>query len=114
MQQTSFELSRAMARAECGMNSARTHAERDTTGWTHKALEALRGYAQGASAPFTIERARMAIAAQVPTPPEKRAWGSITRMAIALDIIQFAGTATRAVSSNGAFKPEYVAGRGAR
>lgn len=111
--QAAFDFNAAERRAQRGIRRAAAHAERTAPGWIEQALIKLAAYARAANGPFTIEQARASIACSLAAPPELRAWGQVTKLALKRHIIEPAGI-LRAASSNGSFKPAYKAGEGAR
>lgn len=92
---------------ELGIARAREHAERVHAGWTSEAAQGLREYALR-FADFTIDEARAYIA--VEEPPELRAWGAATQMAVRRKWIERTGAYRSAGSSNGSPKPVYTRG----
>lgn len=103
----------ARRRAEYGIRSAAETADRQNPDWCAKALEKLRLFAREQKAPFTIEQARAAIAGLLPDPTDERAWGSVTRAAIAMCVIRKTGGYAPAKSSHGSPKAEYARGSAA-
>ncbi len=70
-------------------------ADRADPGWTQDALECLRAQvnSQPAGAVFTIEELRVLIPPErLPEPPDKRAWGAVTRAAMREGLIAPTGT----------------------
>jgi hypothetical protein len=80
--------------------------------WGNRALDALRKFVTGAPGLFTMEMARGVLELQgaVPEPPDKRAWGSVTRIAAQQGIIERTKTYHPSASSNGSEKPCYRRG----
>jgi hypothetical protein len=101
----------ARARADYGIERATTSAENANDGWCERACEELRKYARQHGAMFTVELARMAFESKLPVPPDLRAWGQVTRMAVTRGFIaRCEGLFYPAASSNGSPKPVYHAG----
>lgn len=86
MTQLAFDL------AQRGAALAAGKANRDSDGWTDRALAALKEYARR-SHTFTTEDVILA-SPDLPAPAEKRAWGFVTLQAKKLGIIDKAGYAT--------------------
>lgn len=105
----------AERRAARGMRRAADRACRKVDPlWVETALLFLAAFArEQRGKQFTIEQARAVMASKVAAPPDLRAWGQVTRQAIARKVIVQDGIA-RAASSNNSLKPAYVAGPGAR
>lgn len=93
-----------------GMERAVEHAERERPGWSECALAALSRFARIQDDEFTIEKAREAVRAVVPDPPDGRAWGAVTQLAIRRGFIVKTGHFASAVSSNGSPKRTYRKG----
>jgi hypothetical protein len=108
MTETMDLFAEARDRAETGMQRSVDHADRDTPGWSERALEALRRYARIQAEDFTIEKARAAIVLEAP--PDQRAFGAVTQSAIRKGYIQKTGGYAAASSSNGSPKPLYRRG----
>lgn len=111
----SIDFETAERRAVRGMRRAADKACRKVDPlWVETALTFLASFArEQRGRQFTIEQARASVASKVIAPPDLRAWGMVTRQAIARKVIVQDGIA-RAASSNNSFKPAYVAGPGAR
>lgn len=62
--------------AEAGMKAAEINANARHHGWSEKALEFLKGYAE-INPIFLAEDVRFASQGIVPSPPSQRSWGSI-------------------------------------
>ena len=75
--------------------------------WVEQAVEIVRVYA-AYSHPirFTMDELRTSLTT-FRTPPDARAWGTVTRLAVARGIIARTGGYRAAVSSNGSVKPVY-------
>lgn len=67
--------------AENGAQMAAMRANRVHADWSERAYCALRRYAQ-AHHEFTTEEVRKAYAGVIPTPPDNRAWGFVTKRAV--------------------------------
>ena len=90
----------ATMRRDQGIQSSADHADADEEGWTRQALGMLTAFANLAQGAFLIEEARVwAIHCGLPPPDEPRAWGAVTRMAVARKRIEKVGWA-KARSSN--------------
>lgn len=90
-----------------GMAASLAHADQDEPGWSDRAFALLVQYAQQEPHPFTIEGFRWwAESNGLGHPPESRAYGGVTRRAIARGAIERVGYAP-AASSNGSPKPLY-------
>lgn len=113
MQQAEIDFTAAERRADRGMRLAADKACRKVDPlWVDTALGFLASFArEQGGAPFTIEQARIALADRVVAPPDGRAWGQVTRLALRRRLIVPVGMA-RAASSNCSFKTTYAAGRG--
>jgi hypothetical protein len=93
---------------------AAERAEREHDGLADAAVERLRQWVVKQREPFTIEHARAAIAAELPAPPDLRAWGSVTLLAKRrLYIVQVPRLFMPAASSHGSPKAAYARGSGA-
>lgn len=105
-------IDQAITAGQIGMERAADHANRVEPGWTEVALEALKGYAgrQAANDEFTIEEARAEIAPTLPAPPDLRAFGAVTQMALRRGVIKPTGGFKRAASSHASPKPLYRRG----
>lgn len=101
----------ARTRGDLGAERAANKAERSAPGWIDRAAESVRAFAreQGVLS-FTIEEARVEFAAMIPAPPDLRAWGHVTRRAVALGYIAPTGGYAPAASSNGSPKRLYSKG----
>lgn len=100
----------SLAARDAGMQSSAEHAEEVMPGWQDRALEELRGFANGygSQCPFTMEEWRMSAEAfGLPQPAELRAYGALTVRAIREGIIEKTGQYAPAASSNGSAKPLY-------
>lgn len=99
----------ARARGEIAAQRAADRADRDDPEWTARALQSLRTFAAAQAGVFTIEQARLTLElAGLPRPHDGRAWGVITRQAVAAGHIErIRGAFFPAASSNGALKAVY-------
>ncbi|CDN87349.1 hypothetical protein BN948_01771 [Hydrogenophaga intermedia] len=115
MEQISLDLQAAAERGRRMAQCAGARAERKVDSlWVDTALTFLASFARDQRGhEFTMEQARAALDGKVATPPDLRAWGQVTRRAIARHILVPVGLA-RAASSHGSLKPTYKAGEGAR
>ena len=100
----------ALAARDAGMASSAEHAEAVTPGWGERAYQAiksnpgLRRCLDG----FTMEKARAyAWGHGLDSPPDGRAWGSVTVRLIRDGVIEKTGGFAPATSSNGSPKPLY-------
>lgn len=109
MQRTFGDISGPTAAGELGIARAREHAERESAGWTERSAEALRWFALKVP-DFTIDEARPFMAIHVDEPPDARAWGAATQMAVRRGWICRTGAYRRSESSNGSPKPVYQRG----
>lgn len=102
-----LNLNLAMQRAERGIESSADHANKVESEWTGQALGML--CAIGAELPdFTVEEVReIAEARGLPLPPDKRAWGAVTRRALHKKRMVPTGERRRAKTSNGSKKDVY-------
>jgi hypothetical protein len=104
-----FDFTAARTRGDLGTERAAARAERTEPGWVDRAVEAVRDFAKGPGPfAFTIEEARARFKA--PEGTDLRAWGQVTRRAVALGIIEWSGDFAPAVSSNGSPKRLYRKG----
>lgn len=104
MNQLALDWDQATLRRDQGIQSSADHADADEEGWTRQALGMLVAFASEQKEPFLIEKARAwAIEHGLPQPDEQRAWGAVTRMAIARGRIEKVGSA-EAMSSNRSLK----------
>lgn len=112
------DLALGIARGAAGIEQAAEHAERVEVGWVEHAASMLAQYGRRASAAggFLIEEARDWIAfvgwpqmPELPEPPDLRAWGAATQMAVRRGWITATGAFRRAASSNGSPKAVYRA-----
>lgn len=74
---------------DAGMQRAVDHADREIPSWQDLALDAFRAYAR-AHREFTTEDVRLG-SPNVPTPPDKRAWGHVARRACREMVVQRIG-----------------------
>lgn len=111
MQQGLLDLQVARHRAQRGMHSAQSHAEREVPGWASGAYRLLTRFLVERNSDFTIESFRWWAATNgLPDPPDARAFGGVTQRAIREGFIERVGYAP-AASSNGSPKPLYRAVR---
>jgi len=103
----SIDFSVAMERAELGMQRSADHANRTESEWTGQALGML--CAIGAElTDFTVEEVReIAEVRGLPDPPDKRAWGAVTRRALFKKRMEPTGERRRAKTSNNSKKDVY-------
>lgn len=105
----SVALEAAKQRGELGMQRVADKAGSD---WCEAACEAVRKYAASQHAVFTVELMRMVVERDLPAVSDKRAWGVVTRQAMARGYIEHVkGQFFPAASSNGALKAVYRACR---
>lgn len=112
--QMAIDFTAAERRAETGVRRSADRACRAIDSlWMETALTFLASFAreQGGHT-FTVEQARASIASKVAAPPDLRAWGAVTRLALKRHVLVPVGIA-RAASSNNSFKTTYRAGEGA-
>jgi len=99
--QTSIDFDAATMRKEQGIKSSADHANADEEGWTHQALGMLTAFANFTHGEFLIEDARTwAEQMGLPQPDECRAWGAVTRMAVARKRIEKVGYGNARSSNN--------------
>jgi hypothetical protein len=96
---------------EVGMKRAVDHAERESEGWAHEALQYARLFASlNVGREYLAEEiAPWAHNKGCPIPPDKRAWGAIIKKAIKLNIIENTGrTGLNRLSGNASqYRPIY-------
>lgn len=106
-----------MANARIAATRAMEHgidkAERNSPGWLEMALERVRVFARNQAGLFTVETMRWVIQGRLPVPPDLRAWGSVTRVAIARGYIERTNRSAPTHSSHGADRPLYRKGANA-
>src|SRR5882762_9497778 len=101
----------ARGAANVGIQRAADATERRCDGWQELAVEALRQFARKQFDAFTIEAARVQIAATLPAPKNLKAWGAVTQRALALGfIVHREGEYGPCASSNCSIKRKYRAG----
>lgn len=101
----------AHARAELGAERAGNRADLWNADWCERAAEKLRMFARAQGGVFTIEMARAGLGAELPAPPDLRAWGKATVMAISAGFIEkMPRVFMPAASSNGSPKAAYRKG----
>lgn len=103
----------ALTAADHGIERSAGSADDASPGWTERAVERVREFARGQAGFFTIEQARWVLQQSMEQPPELRAWGAVTRMAMARGFIEKTNTRAPAYSSNGSEKPMWKKGRNA-
>lgn len=120
MTQLAIDFDAAKTRGDLGAERAAGRAELRVPGWIDHAVDAVRDAVTHSAVhlrgEFTIERIREWLSAErVPLqdPPDGRAWGHVTRRAVALGIIEPTGGYAPAASSNGSPKRLYRRGRAA-
>ena len=105
--QTQMNFTAAKAAREKGHAAGDACARKAGSEWVERALEHVKWCAEFLEfGHFTIEDLRRHIDG-LPEPPDARAWGSVTRQAVARGIIVRTGGYRAAVSSNGSPKPLY-------
>jgi hypothetical protein len=102
----------ARQRGERGMEQAADHADRVHRDWQGKALAKCLSHIQTLPRDhkFIIEDVRLAVAGDLPEPPDQRAWGAVTQTAIRRLYIVKTGEYAPAKSSNASPKPLYRRG----
>jgi hypothetical protein len=104
------DLFAARSRGHALAGLAAERAERTEPGWVDQAVDLLGTWARRQREPFTIERARLAIAKDLPEPPDGRAWGQVTLTAKRRGVIvQVPRLYLPAASSHGSPKAAYAA-----
>lgn len=108
----------AMARADEGVQRSAEATARLDAAWGADALALVRIGAKILTAKgkpqFTIEDIRATVNGAIREPKDRRAWGSVTRAAVAAGyIVRVPGTFAAATSSNMAPKPVYARGAAA-
>ena len=96
------DLFAARERGKTGSRRASERADRASEGWTERAAVKIREYAEFIDDSFPIELVRLTWASPGP-PPDERAWGHATRLAVKRGWIKKVGYAP-AASSNGSPK----------
>ena len=105
--QTTMNFNAAKAARDKGHSAGDACARKAGSEWVENMLHAVLWYARVYGAiPFTMEELRNHYT-ELPKPPDARAWGSVTRQAVACGIIVRTGGYRAAVSSNGSPKPLY-------
>jgi len=101
----------AHARAELGADRAGAKADAVHADWCLLAADKLRVFARAQGGVFTIEMAHAGMGAELPAPPDLRAWGKATVMAISAGYIEkMPRVFMPAASSNGSPKATYRKG----
>ena len=101
----------ARARAEVGADRAGAKADTVHADWCLLAAEKLRVFARAQGGVFNIEMARAGLGDELPAPPDLRAWGKATVMAIKAGYVEKVPRVFMpAASSNGAPKAAYRRG----
>lgn len=104
-------MAEARARGERGMAQVADKADREHPGWCEAACQALRKLAAAHCGMFTVEHARLVLAAELPKIHDERAWGKVTTMALQRSYIErVKGQYFPAASSNGAVRAVYRKG----
>lgn len=105
--QTTMNFNAAKAARDKGHAAGDACARKAGSEWVENAITSVRWYA-GFTWPkdFTMEELRTSLIF-LDAPPDARAWGSVTRQAVARGIIVRTGGYRAAVSSNGSPKPLY-------
>ncbi len=104
----------AHARAALAADAAGARADAAHPDWCELAAEKLRMFARAQGGVFTIELARAGLAGELPSPPDLRAWGKATVMAIKAGYVEKVPRVFMpAASSNGAPKAAYRRGANA-
>lgn len=93
------------------LNKVEDRADREMPGWFDEALEKVRVFARSqGGALFTCETMRWMIQRELPTPPELRVYGMLTRKALARGYIKRTDRSAPTVSSRGSPRPLYSRG----
>jgi hypothetical protein len=100
----------ALIAADRGIDKSASSADTTVPGWTERAVERVRVFARAQAGFFTIEQCRWVLEQEMEQPPELRAWGSVTRMALGRGFIEKTSSRAPAYSSNGSEKPMYRRG----
>lgn len=101
----------ARARAELGADRAGARADSVHADWCALAAEKLRMFARAQGGVFTVEMARAGLAGELPAPPDLRAWGKATVMAVTAGYVEKVPRVFMpAASSNGSPKATYRKG----
>lgn len=88
-EQETMELFTGRQERDYGIKKAEDHADEDSPGWTEKALDFLRAFPGDE---FQIEDVRTwAERHGLPSPPHKRAWGSVALAARRKGLIEHVG-----------------------
>ena len=104
----------AHARAELGADRAGARADSAVADWCLLAADKLRVFARAQGGVFTIEMARAGLGDELPAPPDLRAWGKATVMAVAAGYVEKVPRVFMpAASSNGSPKATYRKGANA-
>ena len=105
--QTTMNFTAAKAAREKGHAAGDGCARKAGSEWVEQAVEYVAHYCTRVNPwPFTMEELRTHYT-ELPQPPDARAWGTVTRQAVARGIIVRTGGYRAAVSSNGSPKPLY-------
>ena len=107
--QTQMNFTAAKAAREKGHAAGDACARKAGSEWVEEALYLVGLYAASEFTPsFTIEQLReWMVPSVLRAPHDSRAWGTVTRQAVARGIIVRTGGYRAAVSSNGSPKPLY-------
>jgi hypothetical protein len=99
--QLPIDFTAAMERRDVGMARAVDHANAVESEWSGQAIGMLTAFAAEVGRPFLIEEARAwAEAHGLPTPPDARSWGAVTKRASAKQRIRKVGFGAAASSNN--------------
>ena len=105
--QTTMNFTAAKAARDKGHAAGDACARKAGSEWVEEAVSFVAIFATIADhRDFTMEELRTSFTI-IPPPPDARAWGSVTRQAVARGIIVRTGGYRAAVSSNGSPKPLY-------
>lgn len=104
-------IEQARERGQAAGDRAAARNEASNPGWVLQALAKVQAFARHAPGFWCTEQMRDVIAADLPTPTDKRVWGRVTRDALRLGYIErVRGVTVPAASSNGSDKPAYRKG----
>lgn len=88
--QLPIDFAAARAARDRGMQQAIDHANRVDPSWADTVYTYLRVYARTHPS-FTTEDVRRAAGDEVPTPPDKRAWGGVVNRAVRAGVVARSG-----------------------
>jgi hypothetical protein len=98
------EIDIATAKGHCAAKAAADHADNTSLNWTQRAVLLFTEYAKQTPHPFLTEEAReFAEANGLPSPPDARAWGHVSKRCQRAGVIVSVGFGA-AKSSNGSPK----------